>query len=263
MAVASPNGATIRVRVLNVISGDVIYAAEALASATIKDLRLRSITTLESSSLDVYTPIRFIEPDYFGLVKVPADYRISFVLIPYETSETWGSILHFTQSGNHDISMPSLWFLPGSTQIFFVYSGSDSVAELIPTSLPLDAETKISIETQGGVIQLRLNETTILLKHSPNRPSGPSILYLSDPMYGLPNAQLGLFKIESLQRLTPVSTDLLLNPRTVTSRYFGLVDIPKDYTVSFEITPTAISQALTNLFLVMGVLLFKLGRCIK
>jgi hypothetical protein len=97
-------------------------------------------------------------------------------------------------------------------------------------------------------VQVRYDDSTVYLGYLDSRIRGSARLYLSDPKYSAPNAKLDSFQIQTLPDglLTPDPIALLSTIRSLSRRYFGLVTIPADYSLSFEITPKSTSEGWTN-----------------
>jgi hypothetical protein len=169
------------------------------AKAAIKDLAITPISSLLSSDLQIYKPQRFIRSDFFGVVNVPDDFSISFNILPYETSQNWCSVLHFSGS-EKDIFMPSVWFYPNSAQLYIIFSGSDgnNTAELISAELPLGKGTLVIIQAKGAMVQVKYDDSTVYFGNLGSRIRGSARLYLSDPEYPAPNAKLDSFQIQAL-----------------------------------------------------------------
>jgi hypothetical protein len=234
------------------------------AKAAVKDLTISPISTLQSSDLQMYNVSRSILPDYFGVVTVPGDFSISFNILPSATSQDWCSVLHLNGAGK-DTFLPSLWFYPDSSNLFIMYSGSDgnNIAELISAALPLEKSTLVTIQAKGDIVQVRYDDVTVYFGYLSSRIRGPAKLYLSDPEFPAPKAKIDSFKIEELKKglLSPDAIALLSQTRPLSKQYFGRVDLPADYSLSFEITPKSTSTSLTNVLWFMGVFGFNSERC--
>lgn len=225
----------------------VIYVSDPwypAADATVKNLFIRA--TDQFLIPEVSNNWR-LSPSTFGIVNVPVDYSISFTITPKSVLNEWGSIFHVSHDG-HDLGskgtrMPAMWFYPGTTQLYVRMDGDtfqdDGITQT--AALPVGYPTKVTMTTIAQVFQITFNDTIMagFWRAPSTRHSGLGYLFMSDPFYSAADATMRNFSIASAVSFTGVD---IAAPRTLSPAIFGSIDVPKDYMLTFDLTPTAITD---------------------
>ena len=148
-------------------------------------------------------------------------------------------------------------FVPGTTRLH-VRTGTSTNwdAGIDQTeSLPLNVATQVRVEAFGSIVRVSYNGRIVAaVAVSGTRLSGFAHLYASWTDVGAPaNALFGKYSMSVLEGgLTLPSFMTAVEP--LAARYAGLVELPKDYTVSFEVTLKQVSAGWTSILLLRGVL---------
>jgi len=91
------------------------------AKAAIKDLTITPISSFLSCDLQIYKPQRFILSDFFGVVSVPEDFRISFNIL-----------LNEKRLGRPSVLIQSLTVaLEKATESFFLYFKNAALVSIL------------------------------------------------------------------------------------------------------------------------------------
>jgi hypothetical protein len=149
-----------------------------------------------------------------------------------------------------------IWFVPGTTELH-VRTGTDvnwSEGFDQTPALPLDVATVVTIQTAGKIVRVSYNAkdvAMIVLKGT--RLTGMADLYASSTLPGhlVPDALFGKFSLVARTGELPIPTFLIDVAPMVVNTYGGIVNVPADWTLSFQITPQAISPGWTNVLWLM------------
>ena len=113
------------------------------------------------------------------------------------------------------------------------------------TSLPLNQITKVRVEAIGPYVTLYLNNTQdTFVELQGTRSSGIATLYVSNPWHTPALARIG-----SIQ-MTPFSASSVSGfngPISKIAAYQETVNVPFNYSLSFNITPTGVTSDWTNI----------------
>lgn len=140
----------------------------------------------------------------------------------------------------------AIFFIAGTTKLQVVTSTLANSNEGLnsSTALPLNYKTSVRIEASGLQLRIFLNNTLDSFSTlSGTRYSGIATLYVSDPWYPAATAYLSSINMATLPYVNASSF-------TGSLKQFGVYDatvVPQNYSLSFDIIPTAISSNLTNL----------------
>ncbi len=121
-------------------------------------------------------------------------------------------------------------------------------------ALPLNVATTVTIQTAGKIVRVSYNDkmvAEIMLRGS--RLTGLANLYASStlPEYVAPNALFGKFSLVARTGELPIPTFLIDVAPMVVNTYGGIVNVPADWTLSFQITPQATSPGWANVLWLM------------
>jgi hypothetical protein len=110
--------------------------------------------------------------------------------------------------------------------------------------LPKNATAQVQINAVGVSIEVLLNGTVTQHMTLPAaRTTGPAVLYISDPWHPPANATIANVKMVPISSLTPFltfETPLIETPILLFPRHLGKVNIPNDFSLSFNLNPKGI-----------------------
>jgi hypothetical protein len=206
-----------------------------------------------------------IKPKYVGQVAVPADYSLRFRITPISTSTVWTNILmamdkDTTADGLARSRMIAIWIVPGTTSLH-VRTGTDvdwnEGIDQTP-ALPLNVATAVLIQTAGKIVRVSYNgEIVAEITLKGTRLTGMANLYASStlPDYLVPDALFGRFSLVARTGELPIPApdSFLKRVGQMERRYAGVMHVPADYSVRFEITPKSTSSGWSNVLMLMGV----------
>jgi uncharacterized protein (DUF427 family) len=196
---------------------------------------------------------------YAGRITISSDYSLSFEITPKANTPPsgvyqnilWAMDPATTADGLSRSRMIGVWFVPGTTSLFIRtgtdYSFDEGFART--PALPLNLATVVTIETAGKIVRVSYNgkvvAATVL---QGNRLIGVANLYASTtlPGYVAPNALFGKFSMFMRVGKLPLPSYLIDVAPMAVNAYGGIVNVPADWTLSFQITPQAIAPGYTN-----------------
>ncbi len=152
--------------------------------------------------------------------------------------------------------MLGIWFVPGTTALH-VRTGTDvdwNEGFYQTPALPLNVATTVTIQTAGKVVRVSYNDKMVVeMMLRGTRLTGMANLYASSTFPGhlVPDALFGKFSLVARTGELPIPTFLIDVAPMVVNGYGGIVNIPADWTLSFQITPLGISSGWTNVLLLM------------
>ena len=192
---------------------------------------------------------------YAGRIMISSDYSLSFEITPRATSPSWANILMAMDPATTTDRLPrsrmiGVWVEPGTTALH-VRTGTDVNWDegVVSPALPLNTATVVTIDTSGKIVRVSYNgkvvAATVLLG---NRLIGAANLYASStlPQFVAPNALFGKFSMFMRVGKLPLPSSLIDVAPLEVNGYGGIVNIPADWTLSFQITPLGISSGWTN-----------------
>ena len=131
--------------------------------------------------------------------------------------------------------------------------------------VPIGSVTTVKIEAWGRLLQISLNSTVVARREFPaDRIFGAANLYASDNWHAPANALFGNLKIEPLDFLflngiSKREVSHLTELRQLQNEFYGLVTIPENYTMTFDVKPLGVITSLGSLFHFTMVLEFNIG----
>ena len=132
-----------------------------------------------------------------------------------------------------------------------MFATNKSVNEGISSSfsaLPINCLTKVRVEAVGRDVHLYLNNTLdSAVQLSSERVFGDAILYVSDPWHP---AAVGSISSINMVPITSMTQAIVSHSSTSTLRRFltyTRTNIPENYSISFDITPTGIVSSWANI----------------
>ena len=140
-----------------------------------------------------------------------------------------------------------MWFLPGKSKLNVRVATTKYHDEGINesnTALPLHSTTRVRVEAVGRQLLLFLNDTLDSYAYvSSARKFGSATLYTSNPWESSAMAVIGNVKMNPIFKF---SIDIKSNlvPGLVALKK---TTVPQNYSLSFNITPTAIYPAFSNI----------------
>jgi hypothetical protein len=185
------------------------------------------------------TPIQ-INQTNVGYVNIPADFSLSFDITPKGIISESGSIIHLTGNGKDNSRLPGIWFLPNSRNLYIRFSGF-GYWDLGFTNVLLstNATTQVQVNTVGLYIEVLLNGTVTQYMALPAaRTTGPAVLHISDPW--CPPANATISNVSLLPISISLQTPLIETPTVLSPRSLGKVNIPNDFSLSFNLNPKGI-----------------------
>jgi hypothetical protein len=191
-----------------------------------------------------------VQPSYKGRVIVPADYTLSFSITPRGTVPEWTNLLHYTRDNTDGSRMPSIYVIPSSSRLH-VRVGSDQSPNggMDTMALPMNQTTFVQLQAIGAEVSLFFNGTLAGFYEAPGtRFSGSAYHYVSNTWHAPAPALLS-----SIQMLPTTATSVRLatsqvsNGQKTKPTYRGKVNVPSNYVLSFNITPSGINHAWTNI----------------
>jgi len=204
------------------------------ALGSISSINMTSISSITGSDRSLATfngPISkgaLIEKAF-----VPADYALTFDIIPTGLVSDRSSIIHYTQDDSkYKRGMADIGFFPNSTKLLIYVSTTISVAEgfsyssSLPlnsktfsysSSLPLNSKTNVRLEAVEQYLMLFLNNTlNRMIAVNGTRLIGNATVLLSNPWF--PSAEVSMSSI----RMSSLISSKITNPDSEI-----LTEIPK------------------------------------
>ena len=124
------------------------------------------------------------------------NYRLSFDIVPNGYISGFGSILHFTGTGNDCCGFgdraPGIWFIPGTTKLY-VKIGDSTIGDWGINTDPLNLYTRatVTLECIGVNVKLTVGGVKVYTAIQPtSRFSGDLTVYAADPWYQAANATI-------------------------------------------------------------------------
>ncbi len=131
--------------------------------------------------------------------------------------------------------------------------------------LPIGSVTTVKIEAWGRLLQISMNNTVVARSEfSADRVFGAANLYASDNWHVPANALFGNLKIEPLDFLflngiSKREVSHLTELRQLQSEFYGLMTIPQNYTMTFDVKPLGVISNTGSLFHFTMVATFNIG----
>jgi hypothetical protein len=134
-----------------------------------------------------------------------------------------------------------MWVPPSNTSLYFIFfNGQDANGEDIfdgyqTEDLPTNAYSTIVINAVDNLVQFRVNDNNVALRFAADRVFDLSDFYVSDTdLY--PPAKAAI-KDHTITPISLLSSDLqIYKPqRFIRSDFFGVLNVPDDFSISFNI----------------------------
>jgi len=221
------------------------------ANGTISTVALKSLSPAEFAASWPLLPNLngLIKPQYYGIVVVPKNFVLSFDITPTGIDPNYASVIHYTADGQNYASngsrMPGIWFNPGATSLLIAFGGKDYLNYLSTKPLPLNVKTRVVIEAIGNQVVVFFNDVYEAYAGFPSeRTTGTAHLFVSDPWHPPAKAILGNVRMvaSEVPRGTAVNNE---TPLALT--YGGVVNIPANFSLTFEVTPKSIIGGWANI----------------
>ena len=153
-------------------------------------------------------------------IKHSGDYSISFTIRVTEIVGGWGSIIHFTNTGNNCCSFgdraPAIWFYPGTTKLYIILgdslAGGDWGLRDHDFTVPLNKDTKFKLECEGKKITCSLDGDIYTTTQPGTRPAGDFIVFAGDPWHQPATATLSNFCFSNIPELVPPPPPKFIGP---------------------------------------------------
>jgi hypothetical protein len=142
-------------------------------------------------------------------------------------------------------------------------NGNDGIEP--SAQVPIGSVTTVKIEAWGRLLQISMNSTVVARRELPaDRIFGAANLYASDNWYAPANALFGNLKIEPLDFLflngiSKREVSHLTELRQLQNEFYGLMTIPQNYTMTFDVKPLGAFNNWGNLFHFTMVVEFNIG----
>jgi len=211
------------------------------ANAVVANIRISAITKSQFPLCGLTNQMQ-LGPKYGGKVNVPVDYSLSFEITPKANVAGWSSIIHYSKDGKDNETpgsrMPAVFFHPGSTHLHIRIGleGATNVGIDTASPLPLNTKTKVSIEAIGHHLTVYFNGVWagFYVANAP-RISGDAYLFLSDPFYQAADATIENVVLKAIQTSQVPRPDLASSFK-LSQNYYGTVNVPADYELTFAIS---------------------------
>jgi len=133
-----------------------------------------------------------------GTVVHSGNFELAFKINVKGIVSGWGSILHFTQSGNDCCSFgdrsPGIWFYPNTTKIYLILGDSANGGDWGPRELemilPNNKESTFMLKCDGRSITITINGITYKSTQPDTRPSGNFHVWAANSFHDAANADL-------------------------------------------------------------------------
>jgi hypothetical protein len=124
-----------------------------------------------------------------GNVNITGDYTLSFDITPRGLQGGWGNIIHFTMNNSDGSRCPAIWFFPGDTRLHVRIGDVNDWNWGIDTNpLPMHQKSSVRIECVGSSVTVSVNGNIWRVTQPSRRPTGPAIVYGTNPWYAPANA---------------------------------------------------------------------------
>lgn len=182
---------------------------------------------------------------------MPTRFYISFLMKPYETSEPWTNVIHYTALNSNcetdctaSQRMPAFWMIPGSSKLqISLGSNTDPDYSVTSATLPLLSFTRVAlVGEEERTVKLYLNGTlggTFTLPS--DRVNGSTNFYVSNPWYSPAKAILQDYSLQSWTSNSPV-TDAQIVREVYSSLSPLAANIPSNGCLIPGVTCTASGQ---------------------
>jgi hypothetical protein len=152
--------------------------------------RVYSIET-ETCNPAFPTNIQILPGKMIGKIRHNGDYTLSFTIRVSEVVGNWGSIVHFTNTGNNCCGngerAPGIWFYPGTTKLYIILGdslfGGDWGLRDHEFIVPLNRDCKFKLECEGKNITCSLDNDEYTTKQPGTRASGEFLVFSGDPWH--------------------------------------------------------------------------------
>lgn len=163
-------------------------------------VRTNSKGVVQESKSCLSLPTSFIprKNTILGTVNVTQNWSLSFLINPKGVVGDWGSIVHFTITGNNCCAVgdraPGIWFFPNTTRFHIrIGDSKDGNWGFDTDAIPLNQDSSVYIECRNKSITLNINNTIRQYTQPNQRPTGTAKVYGGDPWYLSANASVNNF----------------------------------------------------------------------
>jgi hypothetical protein len=126
---------------------------------------------------------------------------MSFKITPRSRPGAWANIIHFTTGGNcckFGERSPAIWLHPNMFLHIRLGDTRDGNWGFDSQSIPLNQTTTVTLNCQGKNVLCSVNERTFSFNQPTSRPTGPMIVYGSDPWHQPANCTISEFCLQIL-----------------------------------------------------------------
>merc|ERR1719461_126926 len=176
---------------------------------------------------------------------MPEEYTVGFTIIPgKDTYNGWSNIIHFTATGENCCDpgdrVPGVWFFKNSYKLHVINGVHENNECPVPEPLKPNVESVFKMVHRGNRVDVFVNGELVCTEPSPTRVGFEKVsVYAS---MGKPaNAVLKDFYFSRGVPREPEYNYLIRDeePRPlVKGTLLGVVTVPYEYEVGFELTPT-------------------------
>ncbi|KAJ2989827.1 hypothetical protein HDV02_004740, partial [Globomyces sp. JEL0801] len=200
---------------------------------------------------------------YLGQINVRSNYEIEFDMVINGVTNDWGSIMHFSMTGNNygvvGDRVPGIWLYPKSTMIHVPQDAGTTINQhRNPTKeLALNKLYRVKVRSFGSQQKIYIDNVWYYTHNLiGNKPSGAAHVFMADPWYSPANVQISnaiytpcpdpdiLFTAtDKCDKITLIDSAALIEP----SDYMGLVTVNADYEIEFNLTINALTPSWGNI----------------
>jgi hypothetical protein len=208
-----------------------------------------------------------VKGSVIGYVNVTQDFLLSLTITVKSVSNQTGGIMHFTSTGDNmgilGTRSPGIWLNSGKSSLMIALGSSLKQNFLLHTpSLPIGIPVVVSLYAIDRYIMVYFDDKVVYSTvNNDARYEGPALMYASDPFYSPADVRITTFDFKPVSiseyfRERPTESALkntLLNRPMEKGRSVGLLQVTRNFIMSFEINIQNVTTGFGNVLLLTSV----------